>query len=117
MMTQINFRVSDEEKQIISALAEQKGLSVAELARSALLKEIQPVRIDIAFNLLSQGKIGRKQAWTISGLNYREFLVEWSKRGIQENIPEETWDKGLELSKTFDPKPILKKILHPNEGI
>jgi hypothetical protein len=114
-MTQINFRVNDEEKQIIAAFASLKGISVADLARNVLLKEILPARIDIAFNLLTQNKISRKQAWKISGLNYHEFLMEWSKRGFQDNIPEEAWDKGLELSRTFDPKPYLKKILKPTE--
>jgi predicted HTH domain antitoxin len=57
-------------------------------------------QIEMAFNLLYQGKISRKKAWKLSGLNYKEFLSEWSKRGFQENISEEAWDKDMNYLKS-----------------
>ena len=67
-MTQINFRVDDEIKKIIDLISNAQGISAAELAKRATLNEISNLRVEIAFDLLSQGKIGRKKAWKISGL-------------------------------------------------
>ena len=106
-MSQVNFRVSDDEKIVLHALAKQRGVSVAELAKQAVIKEILPFRVDLAFNLLNAGKIGRKRAWIISGLEYHEFMVEWVKRGAEEIIPDEAEQKGFELAKTIE----LKKFL------
>ncbi len=108
-MEQINFRVQEDEKQVLKALAEMKGISVPELVKQAVLKEIGPLRIDLAFQLLKGGKIGRKRTWILSGLSYHEFLVEWSKRGAEEVIPEEAAVKELELVKTLDLKKYLQK--------
>ena len=52
-MSQVNFRMSDDEKLVITALAKQKGISVAELARQALINEIMPMRVNLAFDLLN----------------------------------------------------------------
>ncbi len=86
-----------------------KGISVPELVKQVVLKEIGPLRVDLSFQLLKAGKIGRKRTWILSGLSYHEFLVEWSKRGAEEVIPEETAVKELELVKTFDLKKYLQK--------
>lgn len=107
-MSQINFRVSDIEKQIIAAFAEAKGISIAEAAKKALLNEILPIREEIALDLFKNGKIGRKNAWLISGLSYRDFLLECSKRKITENIPDEIWDRQFDLMENFDFRPYMK---------
>jgi uncharacterized protein (DUF1778 family) len=107
-MEQINFRLKEEEKQVIQAIAEQRGISITEFAKQTVLKEIQPIRIDLAFNLLQQGKIGRKKAWIISGLNFHEFMVEWTKRNAEEFIPDEAFDKEMELLDKIDIKKYLK---------
>ncbi|MHA1733264.1 MAG: DUF6290 family protein [Promethearchaeota archaeon] len=94
-MSQINFRVRDDEKKLLQTIAELRGVSVSELARQAVLKEFAPLRVDLAFQLVSGGKIGFKRAWTLSGLTYHEFLVEWAKRGAEEVIPDEVAEKSL----------------------
>ncbi|MHA1648519.1 MAG: DUF6290 family protein [Promethearchaeota archaeon] len=106
-MEQINFRVEKTEKSIIKILADIKGMSIAEFAKRSVLNEITEERVDIAFNLLKDGIIGRKRAWTLSGLSNLEFLNEWSKRHAEEFISEEITDKELELAKKID----LKKYL------
>ncbi|TFG05168.1 MAG: hypothetical protein EU536_02675 [Promethearchaeota archaeon] len=83
-MTQINFRVNNDEKLVLQALAEFKGVSVAEFAKQVVLKDIGAVRIDLAFKLLSEGKISRKRAWVLSGLTYHEFMLEWAERHAEE---------------------------------
>ena len=110
-MEQVNFRVSKNEKQLIDAIAQEKGVSAAELARQSLFKEIAPFRIELAFKLLASGRIGRKKTWVISGLSAHEFLVEWSKRGIEEVIPDEFIEKQLEIAKEIDLKNFLRKKL------
>jgi hypothetical protein len=111
-MEQVNFRLSKDEKQVVDALAAERGVSTAELARAALLKEIKPIRVDLAFKLLAEGKIGRKKTWIISGLSHNEFLIEWTKRGAEEQIPDEFIEKELEIAKTID----LKRFMRDQPG-
>ncbi len=94
-MAQVNFRIDHSLKLIIDEIAKEKGTSVAQIAKSALLNEIEPIRIDIAFRLVKEGKIGRKKAWQISGLDYPGFLKEWSKRKAHENIVGDHIDEEL----------------------
>lgn len=108
-MTQINFRLSEDEKQIIAAMAELNGKSIAEFVKTTVLNIIGPNRVATAIELLKLRKISRKRAWLLSGLSYYEFLMELSKNAISDNIPDEAWNKGLEMALNFDPKPILKK--------
>ncbi|MHA1746850.1 MAG: DUF6290 family protein [Promethearchaeota archaeon] len=101
-MEQINFRIKSEEKSILQRLAEMRGMSVAQYAKQSVLKEIADERIEIAFNLVKEGKIGRKRAWTLSGLTHLEFLNEWSKRKAEENISEEILNRELDLAMEID---------------
>ncbi len=107
-MEQLNFRLSKDEKQVVDALAAEKGVSAAELARRSLLKEIEPIRVDLAFRLLAEGKIGRKKAWIISGLSHNEFLIEWTKRGAEEQIPDEFIEKEIEIAKAIDLRQFMR---------
>lgn len=109
IMGQINFRMTDDEKLVIQAIAKQKGISIAELARRAVLKEIMPVRIDLAFNLLQDGQVGRKKAWTLSGLSYHEFMAEWSNRDAVEDIPSTADNKGVKTALNLDASKFIKR--------
>lgn len=108
-MSQINFRVTEEEKIVIQAMADKKGISTAEFAKQIVLNQISLDRREIAFELLKSGEIGRKRAWKISGLNYYQFLTEWTKRGAEELIPDEAEFKTLEKALNFDLKTPPKK--------
>ncbi len=108
-MEQINIRVQEEEKRLLQALAAMKGVSVPEFVKQAVLKEIAPVRVDIAFQLLKEGKIGRKRAWMLSGLPYPEFMVEWSKRGAEEVVPEEAIEREILDAGKLDMTKFLRK--------
>ena len=107
-MEQINFRVSEDEKQLLKILAENRGTSVPEFVKQVVLKEICSIRIDLAFRLLIEGKITRKRAWILSGLTYHEFMLEWEKRNAKEIIPEAIRLKELETALTIDLKSFLK---------
>ena len=108
MMEQINFRLLKDEKEILTTIARSRGISVAEFAKKAVLKEITPSRSDLAFRLLKEGKIGFKRAWKISGLTYHEFLIEWSNRGAEEKISQKSEEKGLKYALSFDLEPFFK---------
>jgi hypothetical protein len=108
LMAQVNFRVNDDEKAVLDALAKHRGVSVAELAKQAVLKDISKSRVDLAFDLLKEGKIGRKKTWFLSGLDYHEFMVEWSKRRAEEQIPDEAERKGFELAMSIDLNKFLR---------
>lgn len=101
-MEQINFRIKSEEKSIMKWLAESKGISVAEFAKQSVLNDIAGERVEIAFDLVKKGKIGRKRAWTLSGLSHFEFLNEWSKRMIEEMITDEILKKELDIAMEID---------------
>lgn len=107
-MAQVNFRVNDDERVVLHAIAKQRGVSIAELAKQAVIKEILPFRVDLAFQLLKDGKIGRKRAWVISGLDYHEFMVEWTKRGAEEIISDEAEQRGFDLAKSIDLEKYIK---------
>ncbi len=108
LMAQVNFRVNDDEKAVLDALAKHRGVSVAELAKQAVLKDISKSRVDLAFELLKEGKIARKKTWFLSGLDYHEFMIEWSKRGAEEQIPDEAIQKGFDLARSIDLSRFLK---------
>lgn len=101
-MAQINFRIDAEIKEIIDFISKNLGISAAELAKQATLKEISHIRVNLAFELLKAGKIGRKRAWTLSGLSSMEFLNEWTKRGAEEILNEETRESTQNLIQTLD---------------
>ena len=95
-MSQINFRISKKDLEIYKDIANLEGKSVAELARSAFFNHMKHKRIDFAFDLLNNGKCGFKRAFTLSGLSYHEFLLEWSKRDAKEVIPDKLFEDHLE---------------------
>ena len=107
-MEQINFRLNPDEKKLLQIMAEDQSVTIAEIARQAVLKEIQPKRVNLAFSLLAKGKIGRKKAWILSGLTYHEFLIEWTTRKAEEILPDEITDAELEIIQHIDINKHLK---------
>ena len=107
-MNQVNFRIDSDEMAIIKKIAEEKGISVAELAKRALDEKLKIDRIKLAFQMLSDEKVGFKGAWKISGLDYNEFLSEWVKRGAYESIPVDLITKNIVDAKKHDWELIMK---------
>lgn len=108
MSTQINFRMNESDLKIAKIIAKEKGVSLAELARKALEEKLLPERLELAFNLLKDAKVGFKGAWNLSGLDYNSFMVEWARRGAVEEIPLEIIKKNLEKAKNIDWSSFLK---------
>jgi hypothetical protein len=107
-MGQINFRISDDEKLILQFLAKNQGISVTEFVKHHIFNIISQDRIDLAFKLLKEGKVGRKMAWKITGLNGQEFLKEWTQRNAEEKIPDELAEKTLNIALNLDSTSLLK---------
>ncbi len=108
-MNQVNFRLKEDEKNLLKIIAGLQGIPISQLAKQIVLKEIEPKRIDIAFRLLKEGKCGRKRAWKLSGLSYHEFMNEWSLRNAEELIPDEIYEKSLEVALSLDLESFKKK--------
>jgi len=108
-MGQINFRISDDEKMILKLIAQMRGLTMTELVKHNVFDTISQDRVDLAFKLLEEGKIGRKKAWKISGLNGHEFLKEWTRRNAEEKISDELAEKTLNIALNLNSKDFLKK--------
>ena len=68
-----------------------------------------PEIVDLAFKLLQEGKMYRKKAWISSGLDYSEFMREWTKRGAEELIPDEIDDYGIKIALELDASLFLKE--------
>jgi uncharacterized protein (DUF1778 family) len=96
-MSQVNFRLSEEDMMIIKELADEAGLSVAEYSKRIVKENIAPIRLELAFKLLKEGKIHKKKAWMLSGLNYSEFMIEWTKRDAEDIVPDNAEEKGLQF--------------------
>ncbi|MHA1718796.1 MAG: DUF6290 family protein [Promethearchaeota archaeon] len=107
-MNQINFRIDPEEMAIIKKIAKEKGISVAELSKQALKEKLRIDRINLAFQMLSEEKVGFKGAWKISGLNYNEFLSEWVKKNAYESIPVDLITKNIVDAKNHDWESLMK---------
>jgi hypothetical protein len=108
-MKQINFRLQDEESNALQILAEESGMTMAEFAKRKILQDIKPLRVELAFKYLGEGKIGKKKAWFLSGLNYYEFMNEWTKRNAEEMIDDKLEEKGLQVALELDDKELRKK--------
>lgn len=85
-MSQINIRVTSDEKMVLSLLANVQGITITELVKSQVFLNFKQKRVDLAFKLLDEGKIGRTKAWKISGLTGHEFLREWTNRDAEEKL-------------------------------
>ena len=109
IMKQINFRLQDDESNALQILAEESGMTTAEFAKRKILQDIKPLRVDLAFKYLAEGKIGKKKAWFLSGLNYYEFMNEWAKRNAEEIIDETLDERGLQVALTLDDTEFRKK--------
>ena len=107
-MQQINFRLDEGEKAILSDIAKSQGLSVAEYVRQAVLKEIRHARVENAFNLLKEGLIGKKRAFSLSGMTYNEFLLEMNRRDIHEQTSFDAFKTGILIAKSLDPEKFKK---------
>jgi predicted HTH domain antitoxin len=107
-MSQINFRIDNEEMKIAKMVSEITGISLAEIARKAFLNNLKPKRVEIAFDLVKNGKCGFKKAWKISGMEYNEFLSEWAKRDAKEIIPDEILEDHLKWALDYDLKKLMK---------
>ena len=77
-MSQINFRVANQEKELMEEIAKYKKISLAELAKRMVLKELGKIKVDLAFDLYKDKKIRKKDAFKLSGLSYHQFLLEFS---------------------------------------
>ncbi len=61
-MNQVNFRLKEDEKNLLKIIAGLQGIPISQLAKQIVLKEIEPKRVDIAFKMLKEGRCGRKRA-------------------------------------------------------
>ena len=107
-MYQINFRVGENEKEILEKIANLKNISLAELSKRFVLKELEHLRQDIAFDLMQEGKISKKEAFKLSGLTYYEFMHEGVKRKVTEKLPEELIESEMNALSTLDIAQFLK---------
>ena len=108
-MSQINFRLNEEDTKIFKEIAKKEGRTLTYLARNAFMMHMREERVNFAFEYLREGKIGFKEAFKMSGLTYHEFMLEWAKRDAKEQIPNEIVEEHLKNALNFDIVKYLKK--------
>ena len=59
-------------------------------------------RIEKAFRLLKEGLIGKKRAFSLSGMTYSEFLLELKHRDIHERTSFDAFKTGIIIAKSLD---------------
>ena len=107
---QVNFRLSEEEYQILSLIAESSQLSIAEVSKKLILEKASPFREDLALQLFKSGKVGLKKAWKISGLSPSEFQKLMITHNIEPYYDEEIETKTMNIALSLDLKKHLKNI-------
>jgi len=107
---QVNFRINDEEYQILSLIAESSHLSIAELSRKLIFEKSSQFRQDLALQLYQNGKIGLKQAWKIYGLSSIEFQQLMNSKNIELYYDEKLEEKTLATALSLDLKKHLTQI-------
>ena len=108
-MKQVNFRLADEEYELLMLLAEQLNDSVPNLSKKILLENISDVRKKVALKAYEQKKIGLKKAWKLSGLTFYEFNELLVANDVEPNIPDDVDDKLINLALNIKKEDILKK--------
>jgi predicted HTH domain antitoxin len=73
-MKQINFRLTDEEYDLLNLLSVNLNESIPNLSKKILLENLSDIRTKIALKAYQENKIGLKKAWKLSGLSFFEFI-------------------------------------------
>ena len=107
-MRQINFRLSDEEYDILDLLSHHLNESIPNLSKRILLENLADIRIKIALKAYQKNKIGLKKAWKLSGLSFFEFNKLIVENNIEPPIPEELDDKLIEIALDIKQEDLFK---------
>ncbi|MHA1728027.1 MAG: hypothetical protein ACTSWY_04780 [Promethearchaeota archaeon] len=124
-MKQINFRLTEDEYEIVDNISKILDKSIPSLLKEIGMKEIEKICPKLALNLYRNNKIGLKKAWKLSRLTFFEFIQLLIENNIEPNIPDELDEKmvdlaqNLKISDIFPGKSVeeLRKTLYGvNEG-
>jgi len=107
-MKQINFRLSDEEYNILEVLSHHLNESIPNLSKKILLENLAEIRIKIALTAYQTHQIGLKKAWKLSGLSFFEFNKLVVEHQIEPPIPEELDDKLIEIALDIKKEDLFK---------
>jgi len=88
-MKQINFRLTEDEYQLVELISKYLQKSVPTLLKELGMKEIKVKGVELALNLYKNNKIGLKKAWKLSQLPFHEFSQLLVENGIEPNIPDD----------------------------
>lgn len=94
-MKQINFRVSDDEYELVAMVAKILGKPVPAMMKDLGFKALRDASIDLAVNLYKDGSIGLKRAWMMTGLEFHEFTGLLVDRGIDPPDSVELVDRAI----------------------
>ena len=78
------------------------------MSKRIVIKELEHLRVEIAFSLMDEGKISKKKAFKLSGLSYNEFMQQGAIRKVTEKIPEDLIEKEFATIHELDITRFLK---------
>jgi predicted HTH domain antitoxin len=103
MMKNVSIRLRENFMKEAEQLAKLSKVEKSVIIRAALEKGLAEVKLEIALEMFSKGKISTSEAADIAGLSIGEMMDELVKRGIRPEITEEdikgSLEKALEVIK------------------
>ncbi len=86
-MAQISFKIPEEEHSFLKWYAKKTANSISTLYREATIDRFKEWKLDILFNLYSQGTVGFKQLCNMANISFQEGLLLLEKKDLEPPIP------------------------------
>ena len=96
MMKNISIRLKEDFMKEAQKLAELEMVDKSVIIREALEKGFAEVKLEIALEMFSKGKISTSEAGRIAGLSTGEMMDEIVKRGLKPGITKDDIKDSLE---------------------
>ena len=96
MMKNVSIRLKDDFMKEAQKLAELEMVDKSAIIREALEKGFADVKLKIALEMFSKGKVSTSEAAEISDLSVGEMMDEIVKRGLKPNLTKEDIKGSLE---------------------
>ena len=96
MMKSISIRLKENFMKEAQKLAELEMIDKSAIIREALEKGFEEIKLKIALEMFSKGKVSTSEAAEIADISIGEMMDEIVKRGLRPNITKEDIQGSLE---------------------
>ncbi len=107
-MDQINFKISDTEKEFLEWVAKRTAQSVSTIYRNATLDSFQDWKINYLLKEYQNGSIGLKQFTKLANINFNQAILYLQEFNIEPPISEIIDDYTTNLAENIEPETAFK---------